>query len=63
VSQQAIATLFDREKDPINLIKIKELLECPGARDRQGGRCRQRVGNRRLEEHMKLNRSPKQENW
>jgi uncharacterized protein len=28
VSQQAIATLFDREKDPINLIKIKELLEC-----------------------------------
>ncbi len=28
VSQQAIATLFDCEKDPINLIKIKELLEC-----------------------------------
>jgi uncharacterized protein len=28
VSQQAIATLFDREKDPINLIRIKELLEC-----------------------------------
>jgi predicted phosphate transport protein (TIGR00153 family) len=28
VSQQAIATLFDHEKDPINLIKIKELLEC-----------------------------------
>ena len=28
VSQQAIAALFDREKDPINLIKIKELLEC-----------------------------------
>jgi predicted phosphate transport protein (TIGR00153 family) len=27
VSQQAIATLFEREKDPINLIKIKELLE------------------------------------
>lgn len=27
VSQQAIAELFDREKDPINLIKIKELLE------------------------------------
>ena len=28
VSQQAIATLFDHEKDPITLIKIKELLEC-----------------------------------
>ncbi len=28
VSQQAIARLFEREKDPINLIKIKELLEC-----------------------------------
>jgi predicted phosphate transport protein (TIGR00153 family) len=28
VSQQAIATLFEHEKDPINLIKIKELLEC-----------------------------------
>ena len=27
VSQQGIATLFDKEKDPINLIKIKELLE------------------------------------
>jgi uncharacterized protein len=27
VSQQAIARLFDSEKDPINLIKIKELLE------------------------------------
>src|SRR5580698_2705590 len=27
VSQQAIARLFDNEKDPINLIKIKELLE------------------------------------
>jgi len=27
VSQQAIAQLFEREKDPINLIKIKELLE------------------------------------
>ena len=27
VSQQAIARLFEREKDPINLIKIKELLE------------------------------------
>jgi uncharacterized protein len=27
VAQQAIADLFDREKDPINLIKIKELLE------------------------------------
>ncbi|MBA3914440.1 MAG: DUF47 domain-containing protein [Acidobacteriales bacterium] len=27
VSQQAIATLFDQERDPINLIKIKELLE------------------------------------
>jgi uncharacterized protein len=28
VSQQAIARLFECEKDPINLIKIKELLEC-----------------------------------
>ncbi len=28
VSQQAIAKLFECEKDPINLIKIKELLEC-----------------------------------
>ncbi|MGA2235774.1 MAG: DUF47 family protein [Terriglobales bacterium] len=28
VSQQAIADLFEREKNPINLIKIKELLEC-----------------------------------
>jgi predicted phosphate transport protein (TIGR00153 family) len=28
VSQQAIARLFEREQDPINLIKIKELLEC-----------------------------------
>ena len=27
VAQQAIAGLFEREKDPINLIKIKELLE------------------------------------
>jgi len=27
VAQQAIAELFEREKDPINLIKIKELLE------------------------------------
>jgi uncharacterized protein len=27
VSRQAIAELFDREKDPINLIKTKELLE------------------------------------
>lgn len=27
VSQQAIAQLFEHEKDPINLIKIKELLE------------------------------------
>jgi predicted phosphate transport protein (TIGR00153 family) len=27
VSQQAIARLFDSEKDPINLIKVKELLE------------------------------------
>jgi uncharacterized protein len=27
VSQQAIARLFEHEKDPINLIKIKELLE------------------------------------
>ena len=27
VCQQAIAGLFEREKDPINLIKIKELLE------------------------------------
>jgi len=27
VAQQAIATLFECEKDPINLIKIKELLE------------------------------------
>src|SRR5207245_5112526 len=27
VSQHAIAKLFDSEKDPINLIKIKELLE------------------------------------
>ncbi|HEY1657628.1 MAG TPA: DUF47 family protein [Candidatus Sulfotelmatobacter sp.] len=27
VSQQAIARLFEQEKDPINLIKIKELLE------------------------------------
>ena len=27
VAQQAIADLFEREKDPINLIKIKELLE------------------------------------
>ncbi len=27
VSQQAIAILFEHEKDPINLIKIKELLE------------------------------------
>ncbi|MGB9071757.1 MAG: DUF47 family protein [Terriglobales bacterium] len=28
VSQNAIAMLFEREKDPINLIRIKELLEC-----------------------------------
>jgi predicted phosphate transport protein (TIGR00153 family) len=28
VSQQAIAGLFERETNPINLIKIKELLEC-----------------------------------
>jgi predicted phosphate transport protein (TIGR00153 family) len=28
VSQQAIARLFEYEQDPINLIKIKELLEC-----------------------------------
>jgi predicted phosphate transport protein (TIGR00153 family) len=28
VSQNAIAKLFECEKDPINLIKIKELLEC-----------------------------------
>lgn len=28
VSQQAIARLFEREENPINLIKIKELLEC-----------------------------------
>lgn len=27
VAQQAIAALFEREKDPINLIKIKELIE------------------------------------
>lgn len=27
VSQQAIAKLFENEKDPINLIKVKELLE------------------------------------
>jgi len=27
VSQQAIARLFEHEKDPINLIKIKELFE------------------------------------
>jgi hypothetical protein len=27
VSQQAIARLFEYEKDPINLIKVKELLE------------------------------------
>ena len=27
VSQKGITTLFDNEKDPINLIKIKELLE------------------------------------
>ena len=27
ISQNGIATLFDNEKDPINLIKIKELLE------------------------------------
>ena len=27
VSQNGIATLFDNEKDPINLIKTKELLE------------------------------------
>ena len=27
VSQKGIATLFDNERDPINLIKIKELLE------------------------------------
>lgn len=27
VAQQAIATLFDHEKDPINLIRIKELIE------------------------------------
>jgi len=27
VAQQAIAKLFEREKDPINLIKVKELLE------------------------------------
>ncbi|HSS96488.1 MAG TPA: DUF47 family protein [Terriglobales bacterium] len=27
VSQKGIATLFDNEKDPINLIKIKELLQ------------------------------------
>jgi uncharacterized protein len=27
VAQQAIATLFESEKDPINLIKVKELLE------------------------------------
>jgi uncharacterized protein Yka (UPF0111/DUF47 family) len=27
VSQQAIAKLFESEKDPINLIKVKELLE------------------------------------
>lgn len=27
VAQQAIASLFEHEKDPINLIKIKELLE------------------------------------
>jgi len=27
VSQHAIAKLFESEKDPINLIKIKELLE------------------------------------
>ena len=27
VAQQAIANLFERERDPINLIKIKELLE------------------------------------
>jgi predicted phosphate transport protein (TIGR00153 family) len=27
ISQKGIATLFDNEKDPINLIKIKELLE------------------------------------
>jgi uncharacterized protein len=27
VCQQAIATLFEHEKDPINLIKVKELLE------------------------------------
>ena len=27
VSQHAIARLFESEKDPINLIKIKELLE------------------------------------
>jgi len=28
VSRAAIAELFDHEKDPINLIKIKELIEC-----------------------------------
>jgi hypothetical protein len=27
VAQQAIASLFEREKDPVNLVKIKELLE------------------------------------
>ena len=46
ISRAAIGQLFDQEKDPITLIKIKELIEFLEDGDRQGGRRRQRARNR-----------------
>ena len=58
VSRTAIARLFDQEKDPINLIKIKELARIPGNGHRQGGRCRQRAGDCGSEERLSSRHLP-----
>ena len=52
VSRNAIAELFDNEKDPIRLIKMKELYEVLETGDGQGGRRRQCAGSSGLEERL-----------
>ena len=63
MSQQAIATLFEHEKDPINLIKIKELLEFLERATDKAEDVANVLETVVSEKHMKLNNSPKQETW
>ncbi len=62
VAQEAIGRLFDGGYDPITLDQAQRASRNPGRSHRQGGRCRQRSGNRRLEERLSspsMNRTAK----